>query len=71
MSPTQPKKPTTLAYYPGKQEVAPQAECPECVEQEEEFEGRKFIGSGEDGNLYTEYNGHMWAEHREANCGDN
>lgn len=42
-------------YYPGKQEVAPQAECPECVEQEELI----WIGSGEDGHLAEYY------------CGDN
>lgn len=47
-------------FYPGKQEVKPRAECPDCIEyylSEEELNEvppRKWIGSGEDGHLYNE-----------------
>ena len=46
-----------LSFFPGKQEIHSRIECPEYLEPEKGiYVLRKWIGSGEDGNLFLNHN---------------
>lgn len=67
-------QPSKIEFFSGKQPVKAAHECPENIEyyfSDKELNKpvkRLWIGSGEDGNLYSDYNGHLY---NEVSCGEN